>query len=189
MGLILWVFLFFTAWAHGENGPLYITDVKITANGQVLMTCKGDHSLRLYDPTGTQLIKSWKLQLSPTGVATWDDKALVTCFDGKGEIVLIDLSSEAAIWTQPAASGATAPLMNEEHTKAYVCNQFAGTVSEIDVETGKVIREVKVLREPKGAIVSADGNTLYVTNFLPFQRADLDYVAACLSVIDVKTFE
>ena len=30
---------------------------------------------------------------------------------------------------------------------------------------------------------------MFVTNFLPAQRADLDYVAACVSVIDVNTFE
>ena len=29
---------------------------------------------------------------------------------------------------------------------------------------------------------------MYVTNFLPAQRADLDYVAACVSVIEMDGF-
>lgn len=188
-GLILLMFLFLRTWAQEDHAPLFITDIKVTDGGQLLMTCKGDKSLRLYDPTATQLIRSWKFSAIPTGVATWENQALVTCFEEKGEVVLIDLSSETVVKTIPAASGVIAPLIDREHAKAYVCNQFAGSVSEIDLKNGKVVRNVKVLREPKGAVLSADGNTLYVTNFLPFQRADVDYVAACLSVIDVKTFE
>lgn len=37
-------------------------------------------------------------------------------------------------------------------------------------------------------MISKDGKFLYVTNFLPAQRADLDYVAACVSVIDLESF-
>lgn len=50
------------------------------------------------------------------------------------------------------------------------------------------MRTVAVLREPKSAVISKDGKFLYVTNFLPAQRADLDYVAACVSVIDLESF-
>ena len=70
----------------------------------------------------------------------------------------------------------------------YVCNQFSNTVSEIDLAARKVTRTVSVLREPRSAVFSQDGQQLYVTNFLPAQRADVDYVAACVSVIDVKSF-
>ena len=45
-----------------------------------------------------------------------------------------------------------------------------------------------MLREPKSAVFSKDGKYLYVTNFLPAQRADLDYVAACVSVIEMDGF-
>ena len=35
---------------------------------------------------------------------------------------------------------------------------------------------------------SKDGEYLFVTNFLPAQRADVDYVAACVSVIRMSDF-
>lgn len=47
---------------------------------------------------------------------------------------------------------------------------------------------MKVLREPRSAIFSKDGRYLFVANFLPAQRADLNIVAACVSVIEVKSF-
>lgn len=70
----------------------------------------------------------------------------------------------------------------------YVCNRYSGTVSEIDPAAGTITRTVKVLREPKAAVFSKDGNYLFVTNYLPAQRADVDIVAACVSVIDMATF-
>lgn len=44
------------------------------------------------------------------------------------------------------------------------------------------------MREPKSALFSKDGEYLFVTNFLPAQRADVDYVAACVSVIRMSDF-
>lgn len=44
------------------------------------------------------------------------------------------------------------------------------------------------MREPKSAQFSKDGKYLFVTNYLPSQRADLDYVAACVSVIRMDDF-
>lgn len=41
---------------------------------------------------------------------------------------------------------------------------------------------------PKSALFSKDGEYLFVTNFLPAQRADVDYVAACVSVIRMSDF-
>ena len=52
----------------------------------------------------------------------------------------------------------------------YVCNQFQTTISEIDPVARKVMRTVKVLREPKSAVFSKDGKYMFVTNFLPAQR-------------------
>ena len=44
------------------------------------------------------------------------------------------------------------------------------------------------MREAKSALFSKDGEYLFVTNFLPAQRADVDYVAACVSVIRMSDF-
>lgn len=92
---------------------------------------------------------------------------------------------EATILT---GSGACAPIFGPDKKHIYVCNQFQNTVSEIDPISRTVVRSVNVLREPKSAQFSKDGKYLFVTNYLPSQRADLDYVAACVSVIRMDDF-
>lgn len=113
----------------------------------------------------------------------------MTTFEKRGTLDVIDLTSSRVERSIPVGSGATSPLVSQDGTKVYVLNQFANTVAEVDPEGGVVLRTVQVLREPKGAVVSKDGKYLFVTNFLPAQRADLDYVAADVSVIDLGSFE
>lgn len=188
IGVLLCILSVFSAGAQNEKTPLFMTDIKMTGNGELLMTSKGDKALKLYDATGQKILKSWKLAEIPTGVAVAGKLAYVTCFGEKGEVAVIDLSADGVVKTIPVFSGACAPLLSADGTKLYVCNQFAGTVSAIDLAEGRVVQNVPVLREPKSMVMSPDGKTLFVTNFLPAQRADLDYVAACVSVIDVPTF-
>ena len=93
---------------------------------------------------------------------------------------MIDLGSGRVERSIPVGSGATAPLLSQDGSKVYVLNQFSNTISEVDPQGGVVLRTAAVLREPKGAVISKDGKYLFVTNFLPAQRADVDYVAAAL---------
>lgn len=172
-----------------KNMPLFITDIKVTDKGELLISCKGGKTLRLYDSTGKQLLKSWKLDNSPTGIDTWNNNAVVTCFDQEGQLLIIDLDSENDITKIKAGSGATSPVVDKTKNRVYICNQYTSTVSEIDLINGKILRTVPVLREPKNAILSKDGKTLFVANHLPAQRADVDYVASAISVIDIATFK
>lgn len=45
------------------------------------------------------------------------------------------------------------------------------------------------MREPSKVVVSPDGKYLFVANALLAQRADVDYVACCVSVIDLASFQ
>ena len=152
------------------------------------MTQKGTRQLDVFAADGKTLLRSYPFKETPTGVLLDGDKAYVTTFEKTGRLEVLSLKSgqiEAAI---PTGSGACYPIFSADKKHIYVCNQFAGTVSEIDPATCKVVRSVKVLREPRSAIFSKDGRYLFVANFLPAQRADLNIVAACVSVIEVKSF-
>ena len=117
------------------------------------------------------------------------EKIYVTTFEQRGTLDVIDLGTGRVERSIPVGSGATSPLLSQDGSKVYVLNQFSNTISEVDPQGGVVLRTAAVLREPKGAVISKDGKYLFVTNFLPAQRADVDYVAAVLSVIDLATFE
>lgn len=173
----------------GENGtPWFITDIAVCEAGQVILSCRGSKSLKITDTRGLYVSKTIPLEQTPTGVIVKGGKAYVTCFDTKGEIVTVDLQEGKVLNAVQVGSGAEAPVWSHEPDKIFVCNRFSCTVSEVDVKAGKVTREVKVLREPGKAVVSPDGKYLFVANALPAQRADVDYVACCVSVIDLASF-
>lgn len=189
--LILVVGVLFPWWSDAQESkePWFITDVAVGDAGQVILSCRGDKSLKITDPQGRQVVKTIPLQQTPTGVIAKEGKAYVSCFDTRGEIVTVDLKEGKIVNAVPVGAGAEAPAWSKEEDKIFVCNRFAGTVSEVDVKNGKVTREVKVLREPSKVVVSPDGKYLFVANALPAQRADVDYVACCVSVIDLASFQ
>ena len=189
--LIVVVGVLFPWWSDAQESkePWFITDVAVGDAGQVILSCRGDKSLKITDPQGRQVVKTIPLQQTPTGVIAKEGKAYVSCFDTRGEIVTVDLKEGKIVNTVPVGAGAEAPAWSKEEDKIFVCNRFAGTVSEVDVKNGKVTREVKVLREPSKVVVSPDGKYLFVANALPAQRADVDYVACCVSVIDLASFQ
>ena len=183
-----------TAPAAAENAPLFTTDITVLSDGRIVTSNKGNKSVRIYAPDNLAApVKEWIFEQTPTGVAAGtsggSEKIYVTTFEKRGTLDVIDLTSGRVERSIPVGSGATSPLVSQDGTKVYVLNQFANTVAEVDPEGGVVLRTVQVLREPKGAVVSKDGKYLFVTNFLPAQRADLDYVAADVSVLDLGSFE
>ena len=170
------------------NPPLFPTDITLNDKGEILITEKGRNRISIFSPDGKTLLRTIPVDESPTGILLDADKAYVTTNAATGHLQIISLETgkqETAIAT---GSGACYPIFGPDKKHIYVCNQFQNTVSEVDTAIHQVIRSVKVLREPKSALFSKDGEYLFVTNFLPAQRADVDYVAACVSVIRMSDF-
>ncbi len=173
------------------HAPLFPTDVVATPKGDLLIANKGERSVRLYDPANLAApAKTWKFSQSPTGLALQGDRLYVTCFEKQGTLAVIDLAAGSVAGEYPAAYGAISPVMSADGSKVYVMGQFAAAdnVVEMDAASGQVLRTARVPREPKNAVVSKDGKYLFVANFLPAQRADVDYVAAEVSVIELAGF-
>ena len=170
------------------NPPLFPTDITLNDKGEILITEKGRNRISIFSPDGKTLLRTILVDESPTGILLDADKAYVTTNAATGHLQIISLETgkqETAIAT---GSGACYPIFGPDKKHIYVCNQFQNTVSEVNPAIHQVIRSVKVLREPKSALFSKDGEYLFVTNFLPAQRADVDYVAACVSVIRMSDF-
>ena len=170
------------------NPPLFPTDITLNDKGEILITEKGRNRISIFSPDGKTLLRTIPVDESPTGILLDADKAYVTTNAATGHLQIISLETgkqETAIAT---GSGACYPIFGPDKKHIDVCNQFQNTVSEVDPAIHQVIRSVKVLREPKSALFSKDGEYLFVTNFLPAQRADVDYVAACVSVIRMSDF-
>ncbi len=175
--------LFSSVWA----GTLPYFPIGIAQGGksELLLVHKGLKQISVYSPDGQKFLRSFELDGIPTGICVDGDKAYVTTFEAEGRLVILSLVSGKAEATISTGSGACNPVLSPDKKRVYVCNQFQNTVSEINIESRKVVRTVSVLREPRSVVFSKDGRYMFVTNFLPAQQADLDYVAACVSVIEM----
>ncbi|MDR1918488.1 MAG: YVTN family beta-propeller repeat-containing protein [Tannerellaceae bacterium] len=171
-----------------DNPPFFTTDMAMNEKGEMLLAQKGLKRVDLFSPDGMKLLRSYPMDETPTGILLDADKAYITTFESSGKLQALALESGRIEATIPTGSGACHPIFGPDKKHIYVCNQFSNTVVEIDPTQGAVLRSVKVLREPKAAVFSKDGRYLFVANYLPAQRADLDVVASCVSVIDMKGF-
>jgi len=172
-----------------QQSPLFTTDIKLTSDGNLLLTQKGKKSVDILSPDGKTLLHSYSMDEVPTGVAVDGDNAYITTFETVGRLLIMPLKTGRVEASIPTGSGACFPLLSPDGKKVYVSNQFQNTVVEIDLMQRKVMRTVNVLREPKAKVLSPDGKFLFVANYLPAQRADVDVVTSCISVIDIKTFK
>ncbi len=173
---------------RAENGPLFPTGISFDQDGRMVISEKGRRRVAVYSNDGKSLLKSYEMADVPTGVLCAGDEIFVTTFQAKGMLHILNGGNGAEIACIETGSGACCPVVDEHKGMAYVCNQFQNTVSEIDLKTMTQKRTAEVLREPCAAVVSKDGRYLYVANFLPAQRADVEHVSACVSVIDLATF-
>lgn len=168
--------------------PLYINDIALY--GDKLLTAERcDNTVSLYSLDGRNRLKMWHVAEQPTGVVSDGKYIYVTTSFAKGGVEVIDPAQETPVQFIPTGRGACSPILSADGKRLYVCNQFQTTLTEIDLATRVVKREVRVLREPKNVVLSKDGHRLFVANFLPVGRANQDYVAGAVSVIDVESFE
>lgn len=180
--------LFSSVFLIAEGNPLYTTGITITEKGELLLSEKGTKSVDRFSADGSKKLQSYPFEEMPTGIIVDGTTAYVTTFETKGMLYMLDIESGRNLASIRVDSGARGPLFSSDKKRIYVCNQFSNTVSEIDVSEKKVVRTAPVLREPRAAVLSKDEKFLFVINFLPAQRADVDVVCAAVSVIEMSGF-
>lgn len=189
--LLTWIILLtFTCRLIAQEGgkPLCVTAMKQLSDTTFALACREESSIRIYDKTFRAPLAIIQLPAPPTGLVIKNGLCYVTTFDNaRGKLHVVDPQSKQIQKTVAAGSGAGAPLFSDDAKKLYILNQFANTVSEFEVATLQCQRTFQVLRAPKAAVIGKEGRYLYINNFLPAQRADVDTVAACVSVIDLIT--
>ncbi|MFC1760524.1 cell surface protein [Planctomycetota bacterium] len=186
--------LFFTSLIPPVAAEDYLspTDIEAFHDGQrLLITACTARQLLVFDTTRNRVIQRIKLQRQPSGaVCSPDGRTFyVTAGQGPGVVWLIDAASGSTRKTIPVGHTPNSPVLGKSGKKLYVCNRFDNTVGIVDLQTYKQVQTIGVSREPIAADITPDGNLLFVANHLPDGRADLDYVASKMSVIDLKRNE
>lgn len=167
-----------------STAPFHPSSIVTLSTGDVAIANKTAHTVDVYSADFAKKIRSISFSDAPSGV-TADGQALyVTTFQGDRSMIHRVVGS-AIEKSAPAPYGATYP--NVKNGKLYVLGQFDNKVVELDPNTLAEIRSATVLREPKS--IAIGDKYIFITNFLPATEANLTYVTADVSVIDLKDFK
>ncbi|MGA3285597.1 MAG: c-type cytochrome [Verrucomicrobiota bacterium] len=171
-----------------ESEPLSPTALTSSSDGKALyLACATANRVLCFNVAKQKVLDSIATPDSPSGLALSADgrQLFVTCAAPKSKVCVIDLAKLKIIGTIPAGHTAMAPVVSPDGKTVFVCNRFNNDLSVIDLATKKEVRRLAVQREPVAADITKDGKFLLVANHLHNSRADVDYVAAAVSVIDV----
>lgn len=140
-----------------------------------------------FDLNTRKIARSIELPGEPTNLAmSRDGKTLYVSGGGhNGRIWVVE--GGQVVREIEAGHTPMSPVLSPDGKTLYVCNRFDTDVSIIDLSSGETTAHVPVLREPIAADISKDGRFLFVANHIPDGRADVDYVASKISVIDLQT--
>jgi YVTN family beta-propeller protein len=169
---------------------LSLCDINLSANGKsaYISAATGRSILKL--DLSTRSVKPFaKLPAELTGLTIGaNDTLFVTGGGHQGKVWQTDCDGKV-FQTLETGHTPTAPVLSPDGKTIYVCNRFDNDVSFIDLDSGKTITRVPVLREPVAADITPDGKWLFVANHNPDGPADVDYVASKISVINTQTKE
>jgi YVTN family beta-propeller protein len=172
------------------KGDRYLspTALAVTKDGRTLfIACATAGQVVVFDTASRSVTRTIPVPESPTGLTlSSEEKFLyVTCAAPESRVCVLDVAKGRVADTFPAGHTAMAPVLSPDGKTLLVCNRFNNDVSVFDLPTKKEVRRVTVRREPVAAAITSDGKFLLVANLLHNGRADADYVAAVVSVIDV----
>jgi DNA-binding beta-propeller fold protein YncE/mono/diheme cytochrome c family protein len=186
----LCVAIFFPSVIKGNpdnTSPLYPGDIKIVRGSELLIACSGTREVLLTDLQG-KVIRKWPFNEPVTGIATDNDLAFVTSSGSGGYLSVIDINKPGIIRSAAIGMGARAPVLSPDKKTIYLAARFETCIYQIKVNNLSVLGKIKVLREPWAMVISQDGRYLFVNNFLPAGRADIELVTAGVSVIGLPDF-
>jgi len=140
-----------------------------------------------FDTANRKVVGSVSIPESPSGLAlsTNGRWLYVTCAGPESKVCVVDVARQRIIAIIPAGHTAMAPVASADGRSLYVCNRFDNDIGVIDLRAKKEVGRIAVQREPVAADLTKDGKYLLVANHLHNGRADVDCVAAAVSVIDL----
>ena len=174
----------------GAGRPHSPTALAATADGATLfIACATAQVVATFDTASGAIVRTTALPAAPSGLALSADGArlYVTCAAPRSVVSIIDSATGRMAGSLPAGHTAMSPVLSPDGRTLHVCNRFDHTVSFFDIARGTELGRVAVPREPVAAAVTPDGRHLLVANHLQGGRADTDYVAASVSVVDTAT--
>jgi len=180
--------IFVTAVAHSaQSSPLSPAALVASPDGTALyIACATGNRVLALDIATRRVTHSIEMPSNPTGLCLSADgtQLFVTCAAPASRVCVIETARGSIAGEFPAGHTAMAPVLSPDGKTLFVCNRFNNDVSVFDLAAKKKLLRIPVKREPVAAAITPDGKRLLVANHLPAGRADVEHVAAVVSVID-----
>ena len=167
-------------------------EIVLGAGGKTLYaTFPGSMAVGEVDATTGQVSRVIPCPGRPSGLCLVEDgrSLAVTCGSSGGVVAIIDLERGRVARTIRVGHTPRAPVVTKDGKRLFVCNRFDNDLSVVDLEAGKEVGRLAMVREPFDASLSPDGSTLIVANLLPAGEVLAEHVAAVISVVDPASLE
>ena len=173
-----------------QGAPEYLSPTALAASrdGKTLyIACATAGKILQFDIATRKVVATVQVPFAPSGLALASNgsRLYATCGGAEGVVCVIDIPKMKVADKIRVGHTPAAPVLSPDGKQLFVCNRFNDDVSVINLDKRKEIKKIAVERQPVAAAVTLDGKSLLVANQLPSGRADLDYVAAVVSVIDL----
>lgn len=150
------------------------------------IACATGQRVLAFDVHSRKVTQSIAMPHPATGLAiSCDGRTLfVACAAPESQVCVVDVEGARIRARLAAGHTAMSPVLSPDGKTLYVCNRFNNDVSVFDLAAEKELRRIPVEREPVAAAITRDGQRLLVANHLHHGRADAEYLAAVVSVVD-----
>ncbi len=178
------------SFSEGDSQPFSPAFIRHSLDANHLFVLEQTaNRLDLLDLESGKLLHGPEFPKSPTGMLQVDESIVVTTDNGTGEVFRIKTTNLKIQNHFTAGHGARSPVFCPSRKVLSICHTWANEVGFYSYPNGKLIKKVRVLRQPFASVLSKDQKYLFVTNFITHQRADQDTVASAVSVINMETLE
>lgn len=165
-------------------------DMVIAPGGNSLLVISEEPFGIIEINTSHQTIRNLvRFEQRPTGavLSARKQSLFVTLGGPSGKVAEVDILHHRVLNEFPT-NGHTpvSPILSHDEKILYVCNRFNNQVVAIELETGRVVQHFQVVREPNSMVISKDGNSLFVGNFIPAGPSNAKRVHSEVSVIDLQ---
>ncbi|MDR3109177.1 MAG: beta-propeller fold lactonase family protein [Planctomycetaceae bacterium] len=153
--------------AETYKGPLELT---ATADGKNLLVMMYDSpEVAVINTDDNKIVRTIITASQPNGIAlSADEKTLfVASGNYRSKVQAFNFADGKLIKEVVGGHSPCGLSVSPDGKKLYVCNRFNSTVSEYELPEFKLARTFKTIREPRKSLVTQDGKSLFVTNFLP----------------------
>lgn len=141
-------------------------EIAISPDGRrAAVVAYGGHSIDIFDVASRARLRTIDLSpnAGPHGIAWLDDGRIVVTTERSQSLTIVDTRNRDAVTAIATGQPGTHMVaVSPDRRRAYTANIQAGTVSAIDLERGRLIRNVAVGGQPEGIALTTDGRTLWV---------------------------